>query len=428
MRKKIYDILPPTEVGRIEAIEEEPEEVEIEVKEELSFKKQKFKQPRKPLGKGVLFSILLIVIAGVIAGIYFLTDTKVELVVHPKINNIQEEKRVVVALSDDFQAVEGSERFVLMGKVLTDEQSYTDQVAATGSAEGGSQAKGKIRILNNSSGTVILVATTRFLGTNGKIYRVPQPVEVPAMKGTEPGSVEVEVVAEEPGEDYNISSSTFTLPGLKDHGSPLYDSMKAETVTAISGGAKGTGLAVSDNDIAGAEGKFKQQKAGEVKNSLMSSLSDDYVLLEKATRQEVTSFVVSAKKGDRVDRFDVSGKMKTTVIAVKKEDIKRMISSMSGVEEGDNFGYEIKDIDVKELGDKDGNKEMTLFVSADYYGCEGNEDLVGKVLEKSKAGAIAELAKDDRIEKVEIRINPSWKDSISNKKENVTVKVVGLGN
>jgi hypothetical protein len=199
-------------------------------------------------------------------------------------------------------------------------------------------------------------------------------------------------------------------------------------VTAISGGAKGSGLAVSDNDIAGAEGKFKQQKAGEVKNSLMSSLSDDYVLLEKATRQEVTSFVVSAKKGDRVDRFDVSGKMKTTVIAVKKEDIKRMISSMSGVEEGDNFGYEIKDIDVKELGDKDGNKEMTLFVSADYYGCEGNEDLVGKVLEKSKAGAIAELAKDDRIEKVEIRINPSWKDSISNKKENVTVKVVGLGN
>ena len=134
MRKKIYDILPPTEVGRIEAIEEEPEEVEIEVKEELAFKKQKFKQPRKPLGKGVLFSILLIVIAGVIAGIYFLTDTKVELVVHPKINNIQEEKRVVVALSDDFQAVEGSERFVLMGKVLTDEQSYNDQVAATGSA------------------------------------------------------------------------------------------------------------------------------------------------------------------------------------------------------------------------------------------------------------------------------------------------------
>ncbi len=56
-----------------------------------------------------------------------------------------------------------------------------------------------------------------------------------------------------------------------------------------------------------------------------------------------------------------------------------MISSMSGVEEGDNFGYEIKDIDVKELGDKDGNKEMTLSVSADYYGCEGNEELIEKV-------------------------------------------------
>ncbi|MDD4409236.1 MAG: hypothetical protein PHW52_01110 [Candidatus Pacebacteria bacterium] len=428
MRKKIYDIVPPKEIGRQEVREEESEEVEIEVKDE-PFKKQKFKQPRKPLGKGFLFSIILLALAGCLVAFYYFTDTKTDINIYPKVENLQAERNATIALSDDYQAEEGADRFVISGKVLTEEQSYDDQIKATGSADGEGFAKGKIKITaSHTPETALpLLKGTRFLSDkNGKIYRIQSAISVPAGSDGKPGIIEVEVVADQPGEDYNIDSSTFTVPGFKEQNSPYYETTKAETVTAISGGSKGVGVAVSESDINGAKEKFKQQQFEGVKNRLMMNISDEYMVLDKTVSQEVTDFKVKAKAGDKVDSFDISGTIKTKMIVIKKQDLDSLLKSMASVEEDGNFGYVIKDMNVSDLSEKDNHYEMKLSVVADYYSLGSNDSIISQIAMKSKEEANAVLVKDGKVEKADIDIKPGWKNQISSNKENINIKIEAL--
>jgi cytoskeletal protein RodZ len=420
MRQKIYDILPPDKIGRQEEAEKEPEEVEIEVKEETSFKKQKFKQPRKPLGKGFFAVVVIILLVCVLGGIYCFTDTRAEVMIYPKSEQMTAEKEIIVVTNDDYQ-VESAERFALSGKLLEDDQSYDAQIGATGSADGEGYAIGKIKVYNNSSSPLPLVKGTRFLSDkNSKIYRVQTAVNIPA--GGE--GLEIEVKADQPGEDYNIESSKFTVPGLE--GGEYYSTTTAETVSAISGGAKGVGLAVSESDITGAKEKFKQQLLESIKSKLMGNLSQEYVVLDGTTEQEVYDLEVKAKEGDRVDSFDVSGKVKTKMIAVKRTDLDNLLKNMANESGEGNFGYKIGSMNISDLKANDKYYNMKISVSADYYSLDSNENIVSALLNKSKDEAVSILKKDESVDKVDISINPGWKSVISGNKDNVSIKISPL--
>lgn len=421
MRKKIYDIIPPTEVATREEVEEEPEELEIEVKEEPAFKKQKFKKPRKPMGKGFLLVIFLVIAAVVVGGIYMMTDTKSEISITPKMDKLSAERDVAIVLEGG-SIPENADRFVMTGRVIEEEQEYSKSLPATGTADGGGYAKGTIKVFAKTAPMTLREGTRFQSEKNGKVYRVKTSITIPAGSDGNAGSLEVEVVADEPGEDYNVDGTKFTLPALKEQKSDLFDTTWAESVTAISGGSKGENPAVSINDLLGAEQKFKEQVLGDAISSLSRSIPEDYMILESATTQIVSDFKKGASAGDKVDRFDVSGKVKTRLIIVKREDVSALLKSVAGVDESSNFGYANEDISVGELSESGGNYETKLSVSADYYDFPSNEDIIGEIALKSKDEAISILNKDGRAEKVEIKTDPSWKAVVSSNKENINIR------
>jgi len=98
------------------------------------------------------------------------------------------------------------------------------------------KATGIITIYNTySSSPQTLVKTTRFVSEGGKLFRTTKTIVVPGADASSgkivPGSTTVEVIASEPGNEYNIGPSTFSIPGFK--GTPKYLAFYGESFSAF---------------------------------------------------------------------------------------------------------------------------------------------------------------------------------------------------
>jgi len=80
---------------------------------------------------------------------------------------------------------------------------------ATGETYLGEEVVGSVRIINNYNKNQPLVATTRLLSSDGKLFRIKNAVNVPAG-----GEVNVDIYTDKPAENMAIGSTTFTIPGL----------------------------------------------------------------------------------------------------------------------------------------------------------------------------------------------------------------------
>lgn len=120
--------------------------------------------------------------------------------------------------------------------------TLTESFPATGGSGSNVQKSGGLVTIYNeySEQSQVLVATTRILSEDEKVYRTVQSVVVPGKKTENgeivPGKVEVEVRADGPGESYNKEPSRFTIPGLK--GTPKYEYFYAKSEDSFTGGGK----------------------------------------------------------------------------------------------------------------------------------------------------------------------------------------------
>jgi len=424
MRKKIYDIIPPDKVNQLEQSKQSIEELEVQVKEDMPIYQPEKRRKSKKSFKGLIIAIVAFVIVAGGLAFYFLTDTKAEVKIYPRIQQVSGEKAVVVAVTDNFSLREGDTRIVLNGKEFNDEQSYTTTIKATGTAGGGGMAKGKIKVYNKFSpaAPLTLKTGTHFLSDKGeKSYHALSAFTVPAATSTGPGVVEIEIEADEAGSDYNVDSAKFSVPKL--NGTEYYSTTWAETSSSITGGAKGDSLAVSQNDINTAKDKFKEQQLSTITTSLSANIPDDYVIINGATIQDISDFKTKAKVGDKVDSFEVTGKIKTKILAVKKADLENLLGILGNVEEGKSPAYQNTSFNATGIIEKNNAFEMNLKASADMFVAADNDSIIDKIAGKSKEEAMSKIKEDTGIDKVEINLNPSWKGTLSNNKNNIIIKI-----
>lgn len=142
-------------------------------------------------------------------------------------------------------------------------------VAANGTEHAEEPATGLITVYNEySDSPTKLIKNTRFESPDGLIFRVPESVSVPGRSGTTPGSITVTVIADQPGDTYNIPPSRFTVPGLKS--SPdMYQKVYAVSTSNMEGGFLGErpaaapgALERAKSDVrAGLEAKAREEVA-----------------------------------------------------------------------------------------------------------------------------------------------------------------------
>ncbi|MEK7650962.1 MAG: hypothetical protein AAB377_00360 [Patescibacteria group bacterium] len=169
---------------------------------------------------------------------------------------------------------------------------------ATGSSTLSTKAGGTLTVYNvYSTKSQTLVATTRFESPEGKIFRLVNRAVVPGMKtanGT-PSSVEVKVVADKAGSDYNLPpSGGWKIPGFK--ATPaLYKGFYAESISSMTGGAEGNQIVPSESDVSGAKAKIEEALLNTLKSKTMILDSQNLKIMDNGSEFKVTSENVSSQ-------------------------------------------------------------------------------------------------------------------------------------
>ncbi|HPX94235.1 MAG TPA: hypothetical protein PLF30_01625 [Candidatus Moranbacteria bacterium] len=232
-------------------------------------------------------------------------------------------------------------------RVISNEESVSLEVEMQGKNVTGKKAEGSVTIYNEfSNAPQPLVATTRLETSDGKIFRIVKGVTVPGTTLVDgeikPGAIEVQVVADQPGSDFNIDPSEFTIPGFKD--SPKYEKFYAKSTEAMTGGTSDENASgpakVTQADIDKAKEKVKKALEEKIAETIANELSEDEISLEDAREIEAAKISISARVGQVLSSFNCSGTAAFKAIVFSESDIKKAIEK--SVKGKDDSEYEWK--------------------------------------------------------------------------------------
>lgn len=181
-------------------------------------------------------------------------------------------------ISAEFTAYPDKREDSLSYEIMTLEATSESQVKATGQVEVEEQATGIIEIVKTTPGAERLIKNTRFRTPSGLVYRTRESVVVPGSVtdgegGAVPGTIQVEVFADEPGEAYNIDAgTTFDIPGFEEGGfTQLYQAITGRNPEPMSGGFKGPQFQIDENELATA----RQALQVSLRDNLLSRIENE---------------------------------------------------------------------------------------------------------------------------------------------------------
>lgn len=224
-----------------------------------------------------------------------------------------------------------SDNLVIPARIIEMEDSLTSDFNNSGKNASNQKAKGSVTIYNEfSSASQSLVATTRILSSDGKLFRLAKGVTVPGTTdvngSVQPGAIKAGVIADASGEEYNIGSSSFTIPGFK--GSAKYEKFYAKSTEAmIGGGSGGTGglASVSTIDINNAKQKVESDLTAKIEGSIKDKLKKGEVFLKEAEEKNITESSSSVRAGEVSGSFKYTAKEKIRFMVFSEDDLKLAI-------------------------------------------------------------------------------------------------------
>jgi hypothetical protein len=211
-------------------------------------------------------------------------------------------------------------------QVVSVSASVNKVVPAGDSQKVEKKASGTIIVYNNASDAPQkLIANTRFESTDGKIFRVASPVSIPGRKTENgkkvPGSVEVVVTADQPGESYNIGLTDFTVPGLK--GDPRYTTVYARSKTTMTGGFSGEMKVVDETVEKTARTELETLLREKLKNDITSQIPVDFILFDAGVTYDIQP--VSQKNTEKSDEATLELKGVANAIIFDKSLLSKAI-------------------------------------------------------------------------------------------------------
>lgn len=292
------------------------------------------------------------------------------------------------------------------------------------------KAKGKVVISNKySSSPQPLVATTRVLSKEGKLFRLVQGATVPGMNGEEPGQIEVSVIADKPGKDFNIESSSFTIEGFK--GSPKYEKFEVVSKNPMSGGSDESGnkkaKVVTASDLESARQKALEELDKDMEKLILEKVGQESKVLADIAKKEIISNSSSLSDGDTGDSLDYSIKEKIQVLVFDEEDVRQLL--VRELEKKLPGGYNIKDVSridyAKAVPDYD-KKKLNLKASAvgTLVAKLDVENIKKGIAGKNENGIKQFLENYSELEKAQIKITPAWLGSLSVSQRKIEIQII----
>lgn len=401
MSKKVYDIIPP----------EKTEEV---LEEEANTSTHNNSHKSNFWSNFLKISLGLLVILGVV---YFFTY-RVNIKIWPQTEGVELEEELTVDANLE----------VLGGKEIpgtgyeTDFLEEYEVFPATGTETEDTKAEGVITIHNEYwTENQPLMEGTRFKSSEGLVFKTKERVIVPSreIENGEPAAsqLDVEVVAEESGDEYNVKPGKFTIPGLE--GGPSEGKVWGESDEAMTGGATGKRVVVTKEDIQKAEKEVKGEILKQGKSLLQKEKDDSFLLGEESQYNvRVQTKEVEAQPGENVEEFGVSLRANVEALTFKKSHLREILIShlLKNAENNElgnletekkvyedslSFHYQFEDVDWSQ-----GTAKLAVEFEGEVYSDLNQSRLVNKAKGSSRQALEANLEEKDFIRKVQVRFWP----------------------
>ncbi len=433
--KKIFDILPPGKRA-VKAIPKAKKNIKKNIKPTRkspsrlsprsfsprlpSFKLPSLKIPSLPFVQSslrikILFGISVVLISFVV---FLHLSSMAEIEIVPKTENLSFEEEIIVdtnALNSNFS------KGMILGRFLSAEKEISERFPSTGEAKNQGKASGRLKVVNNYHLDQALVEKTRFLSADGKLFYLKDGVNIPAGM-----SQEVWVEAAEPGPEYNIKPTTFSIPGLL--GSPRYTVVYAESVGPMESGFRGEVAQVVGKDLENAERALYDKLSANMQQDFESQLGSSFSLLGEAIRCEVSGKSSSVDEGEETEDFEFNLKMACTAIAFKEGYLKDF--TRYAVIQRTSENKEIKEStfvmgpSVDRIDIENGKLFLKIKVSTDIF-----EKIDLNALKKALSGkSIKEsevfLQACPEIQKTRLRISPFWLKKIPQELDRIEAIII----
>lgn len=275
--------------------------------------------PKKSL---IILGIISLILLGTI--IYISTGSaKIDITPHKKILDFQ----LKVSASDKFSVVD-AELNKIPGQLFNIEKSVNQTFLTTGEKEVAQKARGKITVFNEYGTTPqVLIATTRFQTPSGLVFRTLKGITVPGIKVENskiiPGSIVVEVIADKPGQLYNIPTSKLSIPAFNERGDAgRYQKIYGQSDESMTGGIIGKAKVVTDTDFDTAKKTLSDQVTKDTEESLKTQTSGLKVINFYSIKLKEPES--TAKIDEAADSFIMTVNSSIKTVAFKEDDLKNL--------------------------------------------------------------------------------------------------------
>jgi len=412
MTKKVTDI-----------IARERKEKTLKIVSPAKSKKQRKKQKTKisPPTTGKKFLIFgTIVLVLVLVACYF-TLSKAKIEVWPITNELNLTTKITIDTSvenPDFSAK------IIPGQFFNKQKTIAEVFPATGKVLKEEKAEGTLRVYNEySTSPQVLVATTRFVSADGKLFRTPVRITIPGgrYEGGKliPGEIDVSVVADQPGPKYNISPTTFSIPGFA--GTARYTKFYAKSFQPMTGGFREEVSQITREDLESAEDNLiKEAKEGS-KNALEKELQSESYSLEydfigDAIQTEVVETFSLATAGKEAIDFNFQVKAESKTIIFKEKEVENFVKQFidNQIAEDKKIYEESLKIDYtpETINLDSGKLILSLDISAKIYSDVDLSVFKNGLKGKSLKEAEFFLENQPGISKVRVEFWPFWVRSV----------------
>ena len=405
MIKKVIDIISLEEVKNKKAERLKPKSRVLDSGVSLSFSSRK-----KPV-----FILTTIVLLGIFIYAYFALP-KAEIKIWPKTEFLTVETEVIVGEKIPGEVLEITETiaqfFPVQGRFLKE-----------------TKASGVIRVYNNhSTSPVHLVARTRFRSACGKEFRTPVAITIPGKRREGgvwvSGKLEVDVVAFQPGDEFNIEPTAFSVPGLR--GTALFPTITGRSYKLMTGGEIREVSKVIQEDLDLAE-DILTKKATEGCLNIFIKNNQGISILEEAVEVNVLESFADVEVGAEVEEFTFQVKAKCRTIIFRTDDMKRFTLDFLDnqipenkliVPESLKIDYSLENIDINK-----GEMALSLSLAAETYLAIDKVAIEKKLVGRSLSSVRDALEGWSGINMVDVHFWPFWVNRVPENLERVKIEL-----
>lgn len=344
-------VTPTSEV----VLPDENKETEISSDQIKNPVKEKSKKKLKWKIIGITAGFLALI--GILVGYIFIPLANVTLTLAAEKQKVD----FTFTANKDTSSVE-NETQTIPAREISEDVEKIEKYKATGKKKVGDKAKGTITVNDHAytsdPGTTLLVAGTRFVSPAGLVYKSTTNVTVPGFKsvgGTiTNGTVNVNVEAENVGDQYNLAASTtFFIPGLT---GATISQIYGVNSAAFTGGTSRDVTYVTQADVNKAKDEIKKVIEQESKRIILEKTERDERWLEGAMKITEVSAEPSVAVNGEATEFELKAKSTVLALVFKDDDLKKIAESTLGDQIGSG----------KEIVESENLTSAAEFVSADF--------------------------------------------------------------